>query len=297
MSTTKVWVLCSLLAALAVSCSTMTGLFDNQKEFASPEAAAQALIRAVETKDADALGAILGKDWRQLIPIGSIDPDDVKAFLDAWSEGHKIKPDTADRVLLAVGPDDWTLPIPIVRQGANWRFDTPAGAEEIRVRRIGRNELATIQAAMAYTDAQKEYALVDRNGDGVLEYAQKLVSTAGKRDGLYWPVQDGEPESPLGPLFGDNEPGTGYHGYFYRILKGQGPHAPGGAYDYRIGGRMTAGFALIAWPVQYGETGVMTFIVSHAGQVYQKDFGPGTEEVVREITLFDPDDSWEAVSS
>ena len=267
-----------------------------QEAFDSPEAAADAFVHAVATSDEDALRTVLGADWKRFIPIEGIDRDDVNAFLAARYKKQKIIRDSDNRAHLAVGPDEWTLPIPIVKSGGVWRFDTRAGAEEIRTRRIGRNELSAMQAALAYYDAQKEYALADRNGDGTIEYAQRLISSPGRNDGLYWDAQNGEEESPLGPLFGNDKPGTDYHGYYFKILKGQGKHAPGGAYDYRIEGRMTAGFALVAWPVRYGETGVMTFVVNHEGQLYEKNLGPRTDAVARKMTLFDPDSSWRKVS-
>jgi hypothetical protein len=166
----------------------------------------------------------------------------------------------------------------------------------MRVRQIGRNELDAQQAVLAYYDAQRDYATEDRNGDGVLEYAQKFISTPGKHDGLYWEVKDGEAGSPLGPLFADAAPpsgrGEGYHGYHYRILTAQGPSAPGGAYNYIVGGRMRGGFAAIAWPARYGETGVMTFMVSHDGIVFEKDLGKNTKAAATAMKMFDPDDSW-----
>ena len=216
--------------------------------------------------------------------------------MTAWDKTHRFKSIAYGKVQIAVGPEDWTLPIPIVKKDERWRFDTQAGAEEMRTRRIGRNELAAMQAVMAYYDAQKEYAISDRNGDGMLEYARKLISSPGKHDGLFWPVADGEAESPLGPLFGDDTPGNDYHGFYYKILTGQGPNAPGGAYDYLINNRMMAGFALVAWPVTYGDSGITSFLVNHDGQVYQKDLGPETDQIVRAMTQFDPDSSWEAVS-
>jgi hypothetical protein len=267
-----------------------------QQPFASPEAAATALVDAIATSDADALRKVLGADWKRYIPTADVDQDDVYAFLAAHAKSSKVVRDGADKARLAVGPSDWTLPIPMVQQGGSWRFDTRAGADEMRTRRIGRNELAAMQGALAYYDAQKEYATADRNGDGVLEYAQLVISTPGKRDGLYWAALAGEPESPLGPLFGDDLPGDGYHGYRFRILKAQGPSARGGAYDYRIKGRMTGGFALVAWPVKYGDTGVTTFIVNHDGQVFEKDLGPGTDAAARAMTRFDPDKSWQKVA-
>ncbi|MEN8753982.1 MAG: DUF2950 domain-containing protein [Desulfobacterales bacterium] len=288
----------TLITAAALACSALLGPLNAlaQEAFDSPEAAADAFVRAVATSDDDALRIVLGANWKRFIPIDNIDRDDVNAFLAARYKKEKIIRDSDSRAHLAVGPDEWTLPIPIVKSGGAWRFDTRAGAEEIRTRRIGRNELAAMQAALAYYDAQKEYALVDRNGDGILEYAQKLISSPGKKDGLYWDAQNVKEESPLGPLFGNDKPGTDYNGYYFKILKGQGKHAPGGAFDYRIKGRMSAGFALVAWPVRYDETGVMTFIVNYEGQIYEKNLGAQTDAVARKMTLFDPDSSWRKVS-
>ena len=267
-----------------------------QRAFPSPEAAVTALVDAVATNDEAALTTLLGPDWKRVIPPEDRDQDDIYAFLANWSKSNKIVREGPDKALLAVGPEDWTLPIPMVQRAGGWRFDMRAGADEMRTRRIGRNELAAMQAALAYYDAQKEYALADRNGDGVREYAQRIISTPGRRDGLYWAALPGEEESPLGPVFGDDKPGDDYHGYYFKVLKAQGPNARGGAYDYRIKGRMTAGFALVAWPAKYGDTGVMSFIVSHEGQVYEKDLGPGTEAAARAMTRFDPDASWEKVT-
>jgi len=288
----------TLIAAAALAAFALLFPFSvfAQKAFDSPEAAADAFVRAVATSDDNALSAVLGADWKRFIPIDNIDRDDVNAFLAARYKKETIIRDSENRAHLAVGPDEWTLPIPIVKSGSAWRFDTKAGADEIRTRRIGRNELSAMQAALAYYDAQKEYALVDRNGDGVLEYAQRLLSSPGKKDGLYWDAQDVKEESPLGPVFGNDKPGTDYHGYYFKILKGQGKNAPGGAFDYRIKGRMTAGFALVAWPVRYDETGVMTFIVNYEGQIYEKNLGSRTDAAVRKMTLFDPDASWRKVS-
>jgi hypothetical protein len=285
--------LAGLLVAIAIGFGPAAAYA--QKAFPTPDAAADALVSAVATSDPDALRAVLGADWTRFVPTADVDQDDVYAFLGAWARGHKIVRD-GDRAHLAVGTSDWALPIPIVKQGDAWRFDTRAAADEIKTRRIGANELAAVQAALAYYDAQKDYALADRNGDGVLEYAQLIVSTPGKQDGLYWAALEGEAESPLGPLFADAIPGQGYHGYRFRILKAQGPSAPGGAYDYRIKGRMTAGFALVAWPVRYGDTGITSFVVSHGGKVYEKDLGPNTDAIARAMTRFDPDASWKAVA-
>jgi hypothetical protein len=266
-----------------------------QQSYPSPEAAAQALVEAISTSDEPALAKVLGANWRRYIPTAGVDRDDVTDFLGAWAKSNKILRDGANSAHLAIGADDWTLPIPIVQRGGGWRFDARAGAEETRTRRIGRNELSAMQASLAYYDAQKEYATADRNGDGVLEYAQRIISTPGKRDGLYWAELPGEDESPLGPVFGDDKPGDDYHGYLFKVLKTQGPNAQGGAYDYRIKGRMTAGFALIAWPLRYGDTGVMTFTLNHQGKLFQKDLGPRTADIVRAMNRFDPDASWQEV--
>ncbi len=268
-----------------------------QQAFPAAEVAADAFVDAVASNDDEAMRRILGNDWRSFLPEGGIGNSEIANFLAKWAESHKIVADTAHKAHLAVGSQEWTLPIPIIEKNGAWRFDLHAGADEIKTRRIGRNELATMQAALAYYDAQKEYARVDHNGDGVLEYAQKLISTPGKQDGLYWAALEGEDESPLGPLFGDGGPsGRGYHGYHYRILTAQGGAAPGGAYDYRIKNRLTGGFALVAWPVKYGDSGVMSFIVSHDGVLYEKNLGPKTDAAARAMKQFNPDSSWQKVN-
>lgn len=266
-----------------------------QKAYESAEAAAGAFQAAVASGDKAALNTVLGKNWRSFIPTKGVEREDIDVFLAAWAKGHRIIAQTTDKSLLEVGTEGWTLPIPIVRAKAGWQFDPAAGADEMRTRRIGRNELATIQATLAYFDAQKEYASEDRNGDGVLEYAQKFKSSKGKRDGLYWPVSGKEPESPLGPLVADMKPGEGYHGYRYKILTGQGKAAPGGAYSYLIKRRMVSGFAVVAWPLRHGDTGVMSFMISHDGQLYEKNLGPKSEAVASRMKLFNPDDGWTKV--
>lgn len=208
------------------------------------------------------------------------------------------------KVVLVVGRDDFPFPIPIVPDGPTWRFDTAAGKEEILDRRIGRNELNTIQTCLAYVDAQREYYARDPDRNSLLQYAQKFASTPGKKDGLYWPTKPGEPPSPLGPLVARargegyakrSEGPVAYWGYYYRILTAQGKDAPGGAYDYLAHGRMIGGFGLVAFPAQYGVSGVMTFLVNQDGVVYQKDLGPKTEAIVRGIKQFNPDPTWEKV--
>lgn len=260
-----------------------------QKAFPTAEAAGNALIEAIATADDAAKREILGSEYRRFIPPEAVDADDRTAFLYASSKGRKIISDGPEMSHLSVGADGWTLPIPIMKTAKGWSFDVPAGVEEMRIRRIGRNELAAIQALHAYFDAQKEYALADRNGDGLLEYAQRFVSSPGKRDGLIWP---NDPGSPLGPLYGDDTKDGVFHGYRFRILKAQGPDARGGARDFVVKGRMTQGFAAVAWPAKWDETGVMTFIVSHDGSIYQKNLGAGTDAAARAMTRFNPDKSW-----
>ena len=265
-----------------------------QESFTTPDAAAEAFVQALGTKTADEarLTAILGPTWEQVVPRGSVDRDDVDAFLARYREKHVFQKKDATHQMLAVGNDAWTLPLPLVKGASGWTFDIKAGELEIRARRIGRNEREAEQAVLAYHDAQIDYASEDRNGNGVLEYAQKFVSTDGKHDGLYWTDDDGGEESPLGPLFGDDTPQGIWHGYRYRILTAQGPSAPGGAYDYKLGNAMSRGFALIAWPAEYGESGVMSFMISHEGEVFEKDLGPDSDQEARLMTNFDPDSSW-----
>ena len=259
----------------------------------SAEAAADAFTDALRKADRKALGVVLGANYKQFVSVDGVERADIEAYLAAWDKQHKVNTEGDDKAVISVGDQGWTMPIPIVKRKAGWQFDLAAGADEMRTRRIGRNELATIQAILAYFDAQREYAIEDHDGNGVREYARKFVSTKGKKDGLYWESPLGIDESPLGPLLAQQKPkGPGYYGYHYKILTGQGKDAPGGAYDYIIGGRMRSGFAAIAWPVRYGDTGVMAFMVSHAGIVYEKDLGPSTDAVARAMTRFSPDASW-----
>ncbi|EJN34661.1 hypothetical protein PMI35_00409 [Pseudomonas sp. GM78] len=282
----------AITVALAWSCMATA-----QQEFATPEKAAQAFVEALGTKNADQkrLAELLGENWRSFIPRDGAEREDVEAFLKQYHEQHKIEKTTDKKAILSVGKEQWTLPIPIVKSAKGWRFDIKAGSAELRTRQIGRNELAAVQSALAYHDAQMDYASVDRDGDGALEYAQKIFSTPGKHDGLYWADDDSGQISPLGPEFGKTIAGEPWHGYRFRILLGQGPSAPGGAYSYLIGDKMSRGFALIAWPAKYGETGVMSFMISHEGQVFEKDLGPGSEKLAQAMKRFDPDDSWTEV--
>ena len=281
-----------LLRATVLACALVSPLALAQKAYPSAEAAAEAFTDALRKVDRAALGVVLGANYKQFIKTDGVNRADIEAYLAAWDKQHKIV-EADGKATLLVGEQGWSLPIPIAKRKMGWQFDVVAGADEMRTRRIGRNELATIQGMLAYYDAQREYSAVDRNGDGVHEYAQKLVSTKGKKDGLYWQSPLGLDESPLGPLVAVQKPkGPGYYGYHYKILTRQGKDAPGGAYDYIIGKRMRSGFAAIAWPVRYGETGIMTFMVSHAGIVYEKDLGPDSDAIARATTTFNPDPSW-----
>ena len=263
-----------------------------QQSYPTPAAAADALVDGIARHDWDQVKVVVGPDYQKYIPKGVVDDDDITNFLAAWAESHGIIAAGADRAYLGAGTHGWTMPIPIVKTASGWQFDAKGAPEELRTRRIGRNELAAIQVALAYTDAQEEYFAKDRNGDGVKEYARNALSTPGRRDGLYWAALPGEEESPLGPAFADAKVGQPYHGYVYKILTAQGKDAPGGAKSYVKNGRMTEGYALIAWPAKYDETGVMTFIVNRDGTVYQKNLGTNTASSVRAITAYNPDANW-----
>lgn len=276
---------------------------DGAIRFPSPEAAVAALVQAVRTADTAAMLGVLGPDARALVASGDdvADRQSRERFVRAYDEAHRLSPAGAGRAVLVVGRDEWPMPIPLVQDPGGWWFDTAEGREEILNRRIGRNELNAVQVCLAYVDAQREYYARDPDGDAVLQYAQRFRSAPGKRDGLYWETPPGDAPSPLGPLVAKAEsagykgpagPRVPYWGYYYRIVKAQGPSAPGGAYDYVVRGRMIGGFALIAYPAEYGASGVMTFMVSHDGVVYQKDLGPGTAATARGLTRFDPDPTW-----
>jgi Protein of unknown function (DUF2950) len=263
-----------------------------QMAFPTPEAAAEALIDGIARHDPEAVNAVLGADYKRYIPMDDTSAEDRTNFLAAWARNHKVVT-TGDKAAVEVGTKGWTMPIPLVKTGAGWSFDTRAAAEEMRIRRIGRNELAAMQVSLAYVDAQREFGARDWDGDGVKSFAMKNLSSPGQRDGLYWASLPGEPESPLGPAFADARPGQPYHGYAFRILTAQGPNAPGGAKSYVRNGRMTEGFALIAWPAKYDDTGVMTFIVNQDGVLYEKDLGPNTAAAAAAIKSFDPDATWQ----
>ena len=274
------------------------------KRFASAEEATAALVAALRAHDSRALVQILGSEARPLVSSGDpvADRRTRDAFIEAYDAANALVPGANGAMTLQIGKDDWPFPIPLVKDGEQWRFDTRAGREEILARRIGRNELFTMQTCLAYVDAQREYYAEDRRGNGVLQYAQKFASTPGKRDGLHWETKAGEPLSPLGSLVAqarkegyrrDQAGGpTPYHGYFFRILTSQGADAPDGAQDYIVRGQMIGGFGLVAYPAQYGVSGVMTFIVNYDGIVYEKDLGPTTATIAGAMRAFNPDKSW-----
>jgi hypothetical protein len=270
-----------------------------QETFASPEAAADALTEAIRKDNDRAVAAMLGSGWRDFVPGTRQDEDNQRAkFLAAWDEAHKIERQGDDKAVVEVGKTGFVMPIPIVKDGDAWRYDVEAGRKEIEARTIGRNELTTVQTLLAIVDAQHDYAALDPMKTGEAVYARRLLSSPGKKDGLYWEARPGEPESPLGPLVAKAQPGTGehegYYGYHYRMLYRQGPAAkPDGAHEYVLHGRMVAGFGVLAWPVKYGETGVMTFIVNQQGEVYEQDLGPDTSAKAAAISAFNPDKDWQ----
>lgn len=287
---------------LGVTYSTLFAKDIKQKSFASPEDAVNALVAAVKTDDKKEMLAILGAVGKELIYSGDevADKKGREKFIKSYNEMNKLEKTSANKIILHIGKDDWSLPIPVVEKSKKWLFDTKAGKEEILNRRIGRNELNVIEVLHAYINAQCEYASKDRNGDGVIEFAPKIISTEGKHDGLYWEAEEGEEMSPLGPFFA-RASSEGYanlspfHGYYYRILKGQGKYATGGAYDYMVKGKMILGYALVAYPAQYGNSGIMTFIVNQAGIMYEKNLGKDTVNIAKAMKKFNPDKTWREI--
>jgi hypothetical protein len=278
-----------------------------QRSFATPEAAATALVQAVRGNDNTAVLAILGQSSSPWLSSGDPVADRAtrERFVQRYEEKNSIAMAPDGKALLTLGADDWPFAFPLVKGKAGWRFDTEAGKTELLARRVGENELAVVNVLLAIVDAQREYASADRDGSGLRQYATKISSTAGKRDGLYWKTAPGEPDSPLGPLvtratsegYKTTEGPQPYHGYLFRLLKSQGPQAKGGAMDYVVRGRMIGGFAAIAYPAKYGNSGVMTFIVNHDGVVYERDLGKDTAARVASITRFDPGAGWTPVKS
>lgn len=286
-------------------CSRAAG----EQAFQSPEEAVSALTAAATSHDTNAMHAIFGPEGHKLVSADVVQAtEQYKKFVERIMAKVQLVTNSDSSITLDIGADAWPFPIPLVNRGGQWSFDTQAGGEEILRRRIGQNELGAIDVCHAYVEAQREYASEDRMGDGVLAFAQYLHSTPGKHDGLFWPAKAGEPLSPLGPLVAAarvegyhraatmiNNEQAPYHGYYFKILTRQGKHAAGGKYDYIINGRMIAGFALVAWPAEWANTGVMTFIVNQQGKVYQCNLGKNTAKIAKGMTKFDPDEKWTAV--
>jgi Protein of unknown function (DUF2950) len=292
----------SLAAAIAIVC-LIASQSKAQQVFQSPDEAAAALATAVKSGVKQEMLKVFGPDGEDIISSGDevSDAGYREKFTAAYEARHAISMEGEKKAVLMLGPKDYPFPVPLVHRKTGWEFDTEAGRQEVLFRRIGHNELDAMQTCLAYVDAQNEYAEKDRGaGPGV--YAQRIVSTPGQKDGLYWPA-DGD-QSPFGELAAEASAegykvGGGprpFHGYYYRILTRQGPHAPGGELNYVVNGKMIGGFGLVAYPAEYGNSGVMTFIVNHAGTVYQKNLGPDTAELAKRITSFDPDKSWTAVN-
>lgn len=274
-----------------------------QTTYPTAAEAAAALANAVRAQDPKAVLTVVGPRSESWIFSGDpvSDRADWKRFLELYDAKHAFVMDGDAKATLTVGDDQWPFPAPLVKNGDRWQFDSEAGRDEVLNRRIGHNELDTIQTLLAIVDAQREYAASDSDHDGLHDYAQRFRSSPGRKDGLYWATQEGEPQSPLGPLVaaaaakGYAVSGKGpnpYHGYLFRIITAQGPAAPGGAYDYLVRGKLIGGFAVIAWPAKYDNSGIMTFIVNHDGVVYQKDLGDATAARAAKITRFDPDKTW-----
>lgn len=297
------WLLGLVLAALVATSGAAPP--PAQRSFATPEEAVNALVEAVKRSDRNAVLATLGDAGEWLSSGDAVaDRESVERFVSSFGEKHSVAVD-GDKATLIIGNDAFPFAFPLVRSGKAWRFDTAAGKDELLARRIGRNELSAVEVLRAIVDAQYEYAAEDRSGQGVLAYAQRFSSRPGKRDGLYWPAKAGEAESPLGLLVaqaahegykqGDRSP-TPFHGYRYKMLKGQGVNAKSGAFDYVLRGRAIAGFAVVAYPARYGNSGIMTFIVNQDGEVYQSDLGPETTAKAEAMQRFDPGKGWVAVA-
>jgi hypothetical protein len=278
-----------------------------QKGFATPDEAVKAFATAMRSNDEQALLSIFGTAAKELISSGDPVQDKQRRemFISDYDRKNSITQEGA-KMVLVIGEKDWPFPIPLVKKGDQWIFDTKAGKEEILNRRIGEDELSTVQTLLAIVDAQREYALIDRDNDGLRAYAEKLRSDPGKKNGLYWETKEGEEPSPLGELVADARaegyartgPKQGpipFHGYYFRLLKKQGKHAPGGAFDYVVKNKMIGGFAVVAYPAVYGSSGVMTFVVNHEGVVYEKDLGKNTAKTAKAMTSFDPDKTWKKV--
>ena len=278
----------------------------DEERFSSPQAAVDALKAAVEARDTNTMHAIFGPTAHGLVSADFVEAaEERELFVSRLKEKVNLVSESDAKAVLQLGADGWPFPIPLVKQDGQWRFDTEGGKEEILNRRIGANELGAIHVCRAYVEAQREYAGVDHNGAEVLAYAQHLRSTPGTHDGLYWSTRTGDELSPLGPLVAQarvegyrqktkilTDEQSPYHGYYFKILTRQGKQAPGGKYDYLINSHMIGGFALVAWPAEWGNTGVMTLIVNQQGRVYQKNLGPKTSSIANAMSAYNPDNTW-----
>ena len=298
-----------LMVGLAglVSCRTVLGIGEGEA-FATPEAAGNALAGALRAGDPEAIKRVLGDAADPLLSSGDpvVDAQQRQRFERLYEEQSVWSSWGEGMAVLEIGANQWPFPIPLLDGDRGWRFDTAVGTEEILNRQVGRNELNTLQACLAFVDAQRDYRALNPQGAAAPEYARFILSEEGKKDGLYWPTAPGEAASPLGPIYAAARSagysptrggGKPFQGYLFRILDGQGPAAPGGAYDYMEGDTMQKGFALLAWPAKYGSSGVMTFLVNQLGLIYEKDLGPETGKLAGSIELFDPDGSWSIVPS
>jgi hypothetical protein len=301
---TRLSLLC-LLSLLLIGCGPRNATVDAARTFDDPDAAVAALVAALEKNDVPALRRLLGPGTDQLLDSGDpvADRADRETFLERYRARHTLVAGGPNDLVLQVGEDGWPLPIPLVRAKDRWSFDGAAGADEILLRRIGANELRTIDVMRGFVEAQREYAQIGHDGAPAGVYAQKLRSEPGKQDGLYWEVAPGAPPSPAGPFlaaataegYGGGK-STPYHGYRYRILTSQGDAANGGKHDYLVDGKLAGGFALLAWPDHYGASGITSFIVNQDGVVWQRDLGEQTAELVGQIQAFDPDQSWTPIA-
>jgi hypothetical protein len=295
-----------MVASLAV----LSGCARKPQEFDSPEAAAQALVEAAKADGNGPLLKVLGKDGKPLVDSGDevADKNARANFVENYAAANSLDKTDPEFVTLEVGEDKWPFPVPIISEGGKWHFDTPTGADELVNRRVGANELATIQSCLAYADAQTEYYMRNPEGSPMQHYASKLVAAEGKKDGLYWPAAENEEQSPLGEGFAaaraegyelkdGSMKGVPFHGYIYRLVTRQGPNAYGGAYDYMVNGQLLGGFAAVAFPAEYGNSGVMTFMVNHDGVVFSKDLGPDTAKLALAIDSFDPGSDWKKESA
>ena len=293
------------VAASLAACASTTTAPHSSEMFATPNQAVDAFVTALRQDDKAQLMKILGPDSETIVNSGDPVADRAwhKKFLASYAEGHQLESEGDNKKVLSIGREEWPMPIPLINVDGGWQFDTDAGKEEILNRRIGHNELSAIEVSLAYVEAQYDYANLSQKSGGSREFAQKFISSKGKHDGLYWPVKTGESESPLGLLVagaraegymsGKTHKYAPYHGYYYKILKRQGPNAGGGAKDYIVHGHMTGGFALLAFPAKYGDSGVMSFIVNENGIVHEKNLGLDTAAIAKGIDTYDPDSSWQ----